>query len=67
MESKIANSKIVKEIDDEANIVWYSGKAWEKYRNHNNLKDNNIQDYQAAGILLSKFWPWGDMLDQDNL
>ena len=62
MESKIANYKIVKEINDESNIVWYSGKAWEKYR-----IPANVQDYRAAGILLAQFWPWGDMLDHDNL
>ena len=62
MESKIANYKIVKEINDESNIVWYSGKAWKKYR-----IPANVQDYRAAGILLAQFWPWGDMLDQDKV
>lgn len=65
MEKKIANFSIVQAIKDESNIVWYSGKAWKDYRNK--IGSNNIKDYKNAGLLLAQFWPWGDMLDHDNL
>ena len=65
MSKKIANFQIVQKIKEQANIVWYSGKAWEPYRN--SIGTRIISNYEAAGVLLAQFWPWGDSFDHDNL
>lgn len=49
----IANRNIVDQVDK---VWWYSGKAWEKYRNYVN---NSLSDsFEQAGKLLADLWEW---------
>lgn len=49
----IANRNIVDQVDK---VWWYSGKAWEKYRNY--VNNSSSDSFEQAGKLLADLWEW---------
>ena len=49
----IANRNIIDQVEK---VWWYSGKAWEKYRDYiSGLSNNNLEQ---SGKLLADLWEW---------